>query len=178
MPNRILALTALACALVGACASMQVPETPPELRPAQDEALLFQTMASGVQIYECTADAAAPSGFQWRFKGPEAELTDRTGRTMGRHYGGPTWEGPDGSKVVAEMRAQSPSPDAGAIPLLLLRAKATSGSGMFTPVSSIQRLDTVGGRAPSGGCSAETVTKVARMPYKATYFFYGRKAGA
>jgi hypothetical protein len=178
MPNRIHALNALACALLGACASMQ-PETPPQLRPAQDEALLFQAMATGVQIYECSAEATAPSGYQWRFRGPEADLTDRAGRTLGRHYGGPTWEGTDGSKVVGEVRAQSPSPDAAAIPLLLLRARTTSGSGMFAPVSSIQRLDTAGGRAPSGGCSPETVTSVVRVPYKAAYFFYGRKpAGA
>jgi hypothetical protein len=158
---------------------MQMPDSPPELRPAPDEALLFHAMATGVQVYECSADANAPSGFQWRFKGPDADLSDAAGRRMGRHYAGPTWEGYDGSKVVAEMRAQSPSPDAAAIPLLLLRSKATEGRGVFTRVSSIQRLDTAGGRAPSDACSAQNVAKVARVPYKATYYFYGRKqAGA
>ena len=170
--RNLLMSAAVTAALLGACAVTHYPTAPVELRPPSIELLSFDAPASGVQVYECNEDAKAPSGFAWRFKGPEADLFDRSGRKVGHHYGGPTWEAPDGSKVVGEVVTQMPSPDATAIPHLLLRAKATSGNGMFTPVRSIQRLETVGGRAPADGCGKDTLAKVARVPYKATYYFY------
>jgi hypothetical protein len=173
--HRNLILNAALCAaLLGACVATvpHLPDTTLELRAPVNQMLAFDTYATGVQVYECSADAKADGGFAWSFKGPEAVLYDHAGRTVGRHYGGPTWEGPDGSKVVGEVKAQSPSRSPGAIPLLLLQAKATSGDGKFAAVRSIQRLDTEGGRAPAGGCSKETLTKVLRVPYKATYYFY------
>jgi uncharacterized protein DUF3455 len=100
-------------------------------------------------------------------------LMDRSGRSVGRHYAGPTWESKDGSSVVGEVRASEPAPDpAAAIPWLLLAAKATAGSGLFSATSSIQRVQTLGGLAPSAACSASNTGQVARVPYTATYYFY------
>jgi hypothetical protein len=175
MKNRNKILAAAACAAFSSIASsQQMPSAPAELRPTAQESLLLEAMASGVQVYECTADAYATNGYQWRLKGPEAELSDRSGKSLGRHYAGPTWEALDGSKVMGEVRAQAPSADATAIPLLLLAAKSNSGSGVFASVSSVQRLDTVGGRAPATGCSAENAAKTVRVSYTATYYFYGK----
>jgi hypothetical protein len=95
---------------------------------------------------------------------------------MGKHYGGPTWEAPDGSTVVAEVRARADASDTAAIPLLLLRAKHTTGKGVFARVRSIQRLQTMGGKAPSQPCTQDKVAQVARVPYKATYYFYVEKS--
>jgi len=161
---------ALGVALAACTSTPQLPAAPAELAPPTGEVLVLAALARGVQTYECTTDGA--TGYQWRFKGPEARLVDRGGRDLGKHYPGPTWEAPDGSKVVAELRSQVKSPDADAIPLLLLKARSTSGSGMFANVRSIQRLDTVGGRAPAATCSRENFAALARIPYTATYYFY------
>jgi hypothetical protein len=91
---------------------------------------------------------------------------------MGTHYGGPTWQAPDGSAVVAEVRARERAPDPSAIPHLLLAVKSASGKGSFERVRSIQRLETAGGVAPAGACEA---SQVARVPYTATYYFYAER---
>jgi hypothetical protein len=168
-------LVALGAVALGACAQPpRLPAAAPaELAAPANQVVLLEAFAAGVQVYECAGDAGNDASFQWRFKGPEADLTDGRGRPIGKHYRGPTWESLDGSTVVAEVRAQAKSPDASAIPLLLLNAKANGGAGVFTPVRSIQRLDTAGGRAPSYACSRENVAQVARVPYTATYYFYG-----
>jgi hypothetical protein len=36
----------------------------------------------------------------------------------------------------------------------------------------IQRLQTVGGKAPSAPCSQDNAKQVVRVPYKAAYYFY------
>lgn len=158
--KRILIVTGLLLAGMDAAASL--PQAPEALRPPAGQHLAMELLATGVQIYECVAS-------EWKFKGPEATLIDRTGRPMGTHYGGPTWKAPDGSLVVGEVRAKAPAAAANAIPHLLLGAKSTSGTGSFGRVSMIQRLETVGGIAPAEPC---TGAQVARVPYTATYYFY------
>ena len=99
---------------------------------------------------------------------------------MGSHFGGPTWQGHDGSAVVAAVleRADAPNPKK-AIPWLLLEAKSHAGSGVFSTITHIQRLDTVGGVAPTKGCDADHAGEMARVPYKATYaFFYPAEPAA
>jgi len=165
---------ALGAAILAACGSTpQAPTVPAELQAPATEMVVLEALASGVQVYECVTDSNA--AYTWRFKGPEARLVDRGGRNLGKHYGGPTWEAPDGSKVVAEVRSQAKSPDADAIPHLLLKAKSTSGNGIYGPVRSIQRVATEGGRAPEAKCTRENLAQVARVPYRATYYFYAER---
>jgi hypothetical protein len=114
----------------------------------------LQSKATGVQIYVCGARRGDPSKYEWTLKAPEAEPHDSSGKRIGKHYAGPTWESNDGSKVVGEVKARDNGPDSNAIPWLLLTAKSTSGNGVFTRTNSIQRIDTIGGKAPSGGCDA------------------------
>jgi len=59
-----------------------------------------------------------------------------------------------------------------AIPWLLLAAKSNSGSGTFANAKVVQRVTTVGGIAPTEGCSESTIKKDVRIPYSASYFFY------
>jgi hypothetical protein len=166
--------TAAAMALAGCASTMavKVPELTSALRPAAGEVAFLETLASGVQIYECAAKAGAAGGHEWQFRAPEAALTDRAGRNLGQHYAGPTWEGTDGSKVVGEVKARDPGPQPTAIPWLLLRAKSTLGAGVFGRTTSIQRVDTVAGVAPSSACDASNMGQLARVPYTATYYFY------
>jgi len=166
---------AATAALVAACATsspIAVPEAPASLRAPAGQKLFLEAQATGVQIYECAPKADQPGTFEWAFRGPEANLADRAGNTIGRHYGGPTWEANDGSKVVADVKARDPGPKASAIPWLLLSARSSWGYGVMAKTASIQRLNTVGGIAPTTACDAGSVKQMARVPYTATYYFY------
>jgi hypothetical protein len=172
-----LAGASLAAILAG-CAASNVgtnPLVPENLKVPAGQTLSLVSPATGVQIYECGAIKADPARFEWIFKAPEADLFDLSGKKIGKHYGGPTWESNDGSKVVGEVKARDDGPAATAIPWLLLAAKSTSGNGAFGRTQSIQRLYTVGGKAPAGGCSKAQLGKEARVPYKATYYFYSAR---
>ena len=149
-----------------------IDRIPDDLQPPAGHTLTLAARASGVQIYECKAAKDAPSQFSWTLKGPEADLKDRSGKPLGKHYAGPTWEASDGSKVMGELVTKQDAPAAGAIPWLLLRAKSTSGSGKFSAIASIQRLQTKGGTAPASGCDSSQSGKESRVPYSAVYRFY------
>jgi len=169
MTGMSLVALAAGCATPGAGIESSIPEN---LRAPAAEVLSLETAATGVQIYECRAGKDEPARFQWTFKAPEADLFDRAGNKIGRHYAGPTWESNDGSKVVAEVKARDDAPQAGAIPWLLLSAKSTAGSGVLGRTSSIQRVHTVGGAAPAEACGEAEAGKVARVAYAATYYFF------
>lgn len=151
------------------------PAVPPSIQVSANETLSFTASARGVQIYECRAKKEAATQYEWVFKAPEADLFDGRGRKVGRHYGGPTWESADGSKVIGEVKSREPSTDANAVPWLLLAAKKHEGNGVFSRVTSIQRLETVGGKAPAGGCDQAGAGKEVRVPYSAVYYFYVAK---
>jgi hypothetical protein len=142
---------------------------PSSVAPPENAQLLLRTAADGVQIYTCQA---VDNKFQWVFQAPEAALFDETGRQIGKHSAGPSWESFDGSLVTGEVISKMPAPTPDAIPWLLLRAKSHSGQGQFGRVSHIQRTETKGGAAPSSGCDSVHVGAEARMRYSATYTFY------
>ncbi|HET7318303.1 MAG TPA: DUF3455 domain-containing protein [Nitrospirota bacterium] len=172
MTGMVLVALVAGSALTWAETSPLVPEN---LRPPATEVLSLGTKAIGVQIYECNVSKDEPTRFEWTFKAPEADIFDMAGNKIAKHYAGPTWESNDGSKVVGEVKAKDNGPDPDAIPWLLMSAKSTSGTGVFSQVKSIQRVHTVGGRAPTEACSQAQAGKVARVGYKATYNFYVAK---
>lgn len=143
----------------------------PSLAVPDGNRLAFAMDAVGVQIYACQASGTA---FAWVFQAPEATLYDHRGRKVGTHYAGPTWESRDSSKVTA-ARVAGFTPDPTAIPALLLQANGHEGMGVMTPVTFIQRLETTGGLAPTGGCDADHVGAIARSDYTASYYFYAAK---
>jgi uncharacterized protein (DUF2147 family) len=152
-------------------AAFETSAIPVALHVPAGEVLAIPARGIGVQIYECEAAQDDPTHYTWTLKAPEAELQDESGLVLGKHYDGPTWEGTDGSKVVGEVVAKVDTADAG-VPWLLLHAKSTSGAGMFAHVTSIQRLHTVGGKAPATGCDAQQVGRERRVSYTADYRFY------
>ena len=91
---------------------------------------------------------------------------------VGKHFAGPTWQGQDGSAVIGAVLERAAAPDAGAIPWLLLEAKDHQGSGAFSTITHVQRLDTIGGVAPSEGCDEAHAGEEVRAPYEATYVFF------
>ncbi len=152
---------------------VQLPKVPDLIKAPAGEQLLFIAHAKGFQIYVCGADAAGQPA--WTLKAPEALLYDEQGNVMGKHFGGPTWKHNDGSEICGKVAAKIDAPDAGAIPWLLLTVTDHSGNGVFSRVTTIQRIHTAGGLAPSSGCSAANPEKEWKSSYSADYYFYGRK---
>jgi hypothetical protein len=149
-------------------------ELPPSLAVPAGNDLAFALEAEGVQIYACAVSAAS---FGWAFQAPEARLSETSGPVAGTHYAGPTWESTDGSRVVG-AKLEATTPDAAAIPWLLLRAASHAGSGRMEEVTFVQRIRTWGGNAPHHGCDATHAGEVARVPYRAVYCFYRKGVGA
>jgi hypothetical protein len=147
---------------------------PGNLNPAQGEKPTIKATGRGAQVYVCQLSATDPNKFEWNLKAPDAQLLNDKGEKIGSHYAGPTWESPDGSRVVGEVRERADSPDANAIPWLLLKAKSNDGKGIFSSVTSIQRVDTIGGKAPATGCGSASANAEVRVDYSATYYFYAR----
>src|SRR5258706_1203189 len=132
-------------AILAGCAASNVgtdPVVPDNLKVPAGQTLSLVSRATGVQIYECSAGKTDPAKFEWAFKAPEADLFDLSGRKIGKHYAGPTWESDEGSKGIGEVKARDDGPDASAIPWLLLSAKSASGAGVFGRTRSIQQLHT------------------------------------
>lgn len=159
MKTPIVAIAALA----GCASSVSVPDS---LKPAAGESLALVVPAQGDQIYECRAG-------RWAFVAPEAELFNRAGKKIGRHYAGPHWESLDGSRIVGAVKARADAPRAGDIPWLLLSAKSVGAEGAFSKVTSIQRVTTMGGSAPIEPCSQDG--RRVRVPYTADYYFFKAK---
>ena len=155
----------------GAAPSIPLPTS---LEVPADQTLALTLTARGVQIYECRAVPGEPTRFEWAFKAPEADLFDAQGRKVGRHFAGPTWELTDGGRVLGKVKAKADAPDANGAPWLLLEAVQASGP-ILGKVQSIQRVDTVGGNAPTGGADATQVGAEWRVGYTATYKFYVAK---
>jgi hypothetical protein len=151
------------------------PEVPDSLRVPETQTLSLAAHAVGVQIYDCKPSRDDPARFEWAFRAPEADLFDAAGNRIGKHYDGPTWESNDGSRVVGEIKARDVGPDPTAIPWLLLTAKSTSGQGILAHTLSVQRIETIGGKPPPGGCGPAQAARAreARVPYRAVYNFFG-----
>ena len=60
------------------------------------------------------------------------------------------------------------------MPWLLLTARPQGSEGAFSRVSSVQRLNTVGGQPPVFGCGTDTLGKRVRMAYRADYVLHVR----
>ncbi|PTR32492.1 uncharacterized protein DUF3455 [Luteibacter sp. OK325] len=161
---RVLRIILTGCVLAvigsaGIAGAQDAPAKPPAI----------EAFGKGVQIYVCKPAAAA---YAWTLKAPEATLSDAKGNVIGKHFAGPSWQANDGSTVVGEALNASPSPDAGAIPWLVLHAKSHAGNGTMANVAYVVRTRTEGGVAPASSCDASHVNAEIRVPYSAVYLFF------
>jgi len=155
--------------------SVQKPTVPDSIQPPAGEELILIVRATGFQIYVCRPDANGKPA--WTLKAPEAELLDEQAASIGKHFGGPTWQLNDGSQVIGKMAAKVDAPDPKAIPWLLVTVTGHSGSGKLSGVTSIQRVNTVGGLAPSAAqeCTSQSGEVEFKSSYSADYYFYAQK---
>ncbi|RXH24898.1 MULTISPECIES: DUF3455 domain-containing protein [Bradyrhizobium] len=154
--------TMLLAALIGPAAAA---EPLPEAIAAPGESVVLSVHAEGAQVYECKA---GPDGkLAWAFREPIATLLS-DGKTIGRHYAGPNWELADGSAVVGKAAGNTPGATAIDIAWLKLEVTARRGSGTLTPVTTIQRINTHGGKL-DGAC--EKAGEFRSAPYSAEYVF-------
>jgi Protein of unknown function (DUF3455) len=159
------ALALAAGALAADAARAQLPDA----IAALDAAPLLTVHAEGAQIYECRA--AADGKLDWAFREPIASLM-LNGRTVGRHYAGPTaaptWEHADGSSVTAKVVGTAPGATAADIPWLKLDVIERRGSGALAGADIVQRINTAGG-VLHGSC--ERAGSLRSVAYAADYVF-------
>jgi uncharacterized protein DUF3455 len=167
------------------------PSVPDKLKVLDPNELFLFTHAFGTQDYVC---AASGSGFAFVLTTPEAVLFDNPGRRVVNHFFSPnpveggtiraTWQSTRDSSVFwGKMTASATfqtdpdfvAPDAIAW-LTLGRAGVLDGVGGGTTLSVatfVQRVNTVGGLAPSTGCNtSDDIGHKAFVPYEADYVFY------
>ena len=127
----------------------------------------FHAFGIGVQIYRW-------DGQSWIFSNPQANLYADAGANglVGTHFSEPfakpNWLTNSGSRVIGTVLDKC-TPNANAIPWVTLAAD-NSGTGVFNQTTLIQRLNTVGGIAPT--TPGTVVGQLAKIPYTADYFFY------
>jgi hypothetical protein len=176
---------------VGHAQNVTPPQVPGTLQvPEGNEAFLIGH-AFGSQDYVC---AASGSGVAFVLTTPEAVLFDNPARRVINHFFSPnpveggtiraTWQSTRNSSVfwgkLVHAATFATDPDFVAQDaiawLLLSRAGVLEGSGNgdnLAAATFVQRVNTVGGLAPSIGCNAPAdIGKTAFVPYEADYVFY------
>ena len=111
--------------------------------------------AEGVQKYKAKLKTGSTNEYEWLFVAPQADLYDVNHKKVGTHSAGPTWQllNSTTDSIYAQQftpARTAPSPDASSIDWLLLQPKTgKTPTGFFSQVSYIQRIATLGGKAPS-----------------------------
>jgi hypothetical protein len=152
--------------LSGLLVSPAAAEAPlPDAIAAPGETIVLTVHAEGAQVYECKAGTDGKP--TWAFREPIATLL-ANGKTVGRHYAGPNWEHSDGSAVVGKAAGSVPGATPNDIPWLKLDVISRRGSGVLTSVTTVQRINTQGGKL-EGACDKAGTYRSA--PYSADYVF-------
>jgi len=121
--------------------------------------------ATGAQIYACSKNAKG--ALEWTFREPIASLF-QDGKTIGRHFVGPTWEFSDSTRVTGKAAGKIPGKTTKDAPWLKLAIADPVNSGPAAGATTILRIDTAGG-ALEGACTQEG--ELHAEPYAATYVF-------
>jgi hypothetical protein len=159
---------------------------PGNLQPPVGTKAFLDAHAIGTQNYMCLPSGATTA---WINIGPQATLFNDHGRQVTTHFlsinpadgaARPTWQhSRDTSRVWAMPIASSEDPAfvaPGAIPWLLLQTMGTAegphGGDTLSRTTYIQRINTVGGKAPTTPCTPSTIGSRVFVPYEADYVFY------
>jgi hypothetical protein len=150
--------------VAGAPASGALAQVPAAIA-APGEVAVATLHAEGAQVYDCKA--GSDGKLAWAFREPIATLL-LDGKTVGRHYAGPSWEHADGSAVVAKVAGRAPGATPKDIPWLKLEVTERRGNGVLSGVTTIQRINTQGG-ALEGAC--DKAGAYMSVPYATDYVF-------
>jgi len=156
------ALTAVL--LIGSLVNATAQTALPDAIAAPGETVILKLHAEGAQVYECKSTDGT---LTWAFREPIATLF-QDGKTVGRHYAGPTWEVSDGSAIVGQVAGTSPGSVAMDIPWLKLTVTSKRGNGVLGAATTVQRINTVGGKLTGACFKAGSYESV---PYAADYLF-------
>jgi hypothetical protein len=152
--------------LSGSTMNARAAETPlPDAIAAPGETVVLTLHAEGAQVYDCKAGSDGKSA--WAFREPIATLM-ADGKTVGRHYAGPNWEHVDGSAVAAKAAGNAAGATPNDIPWLKLEVTSQRGSGILSGITTVQRINTSGGKL-DGACDKAGSTR--SVPYSADYVF-------
>jgi hypothetical protein len=162
MPRAIAVLLALSAPLAVASAAETML---PDAIAASGETVVLRVHAIGLQLYTCKADADGK--LVWTFTAPQATLT-ADGKVVGHHGAGPGWELDDGSSIVGKPVGDAPGANANDVAWLKLDVVSHNGSGKLSDVTTVQRINTVGG-VLKDSCDRPGVGR--GMPYAADYVF-------
>jgi hypothetical protein len=193
--NSFIAFALAACTAMGQTAPSQdlkVQDVPADIEVEEGNSPYLSLLGVGTQNYICLPSA---SGFSWRFFSPQATLftTLKSFGSDGRqqittHFLSPnpgedgnpprvTWQHSFDTSAVWGQAVGFATVDKNAIQWLKVKRVGSlagpTGGDTLSQATVIQRLNTVGGLAPSTGCSQTTdVGKSALVPYSADYVFY------
>lgn len=175
-----LAFVTGAATLLAACAGVKPPpkeyaqeRLDDQIQVPPGNVVALETTATGLLKYECKANTVSAGGYGWVLVSPQAELVDRTGKTVAKYSGPPpTWTHMDGSSVVGEQVAIAPRP--GATNLAYQLSKGTPGAapGVLQNITYIQRIKTKGGQDLSKACTKTDAGDKLTLPYQADYIFW------
>ena len=182
---------------VGHAQNVIAPPVPDRIQVTDGSEAFLIGHAFGSQDYVC---AASGSGVAFVLTTPEAVLFDNPARRVINHFFSPnpveggtiraTWQSTRnssvfwGQAVAIATAATDPdfvAPDAIAwVTLKRVGVLEGSGNGDNLAVATfVQRVNTVGGLAPSIGCtSPDDIGKTAFVPYEADYVFYRNPSAA
>ena len=159
--TRTLLLTLALSAPLAAAGAAELPAT----IAAPGETAVLTVHAVGMQYYDCKP--GADGKLVWTFNSPQATLTVDD-KVVGYHKGGPSWELDDGSSIVGKAAGNAPGKNADDIPWLKLEVVSHNGNGKLSDVTTVQRINTVGG-VLKDSCDRQGAGR--GMPYAADYVF-------
>eukprot|EP00026_Physarum_polycephalum_P016069 Phypoly_transcript_16903.p1 GENE.Phypoly_transcript_16903~~Phypoly_transcript_16903.p1 ORF type:complete len:198 (+),score=20.82 Phypoly_transcript_16903:215-808(+) len=160
-------LVLFALAFVGSSLAQDFSVIPPAIAVnASAGTFLANFTAQGIQEYNCVNGA-------WS-DGNESAVLYNGSTIVGAHYRNPGagWTyNPDGSTVHAArlVSINDPFNATANDQWFLANATAHTGSGLFSKVKYVQRVQVVGGEPPSPTCTAGTFYN---SSYTASYLFY------
>jgi Protein of unknown function (DUF3455) len=155
-----IAMIAVSALMTSGASAVELPEA----IAAPNDLAVMEVHAVGAQIYECKANAAGH--LSWIFREPIASLI-QDGRTIGRHYAGPTWT-INNSTIVGKVVGHAPGAGAKDVPWLKLEVTDRSGAPPLIDVTTVQRINTIGGNL-EGDCQSSGDLRA--EPYSADYIF-------
>jgi hypothetical protein len=165
------------CALSAAAAIVEPPGLPRSLRVSSGEEPVLLLAGNGTNLYQCRPLLTEPGAFAWAFVTPDATLYD-DGRPVATHTAAYRWDASGDRSSVTGVIIAARLVGRNDLPWALFRGIAAAEAGLFAAITSIQRVNTLGGAAPAQGCDAAHGGEETQVPFSADYYFYRRRAAS